>query len=564
MRIDFPVILGCSQQADPLRLPDGMCTFVRNSRPNNGNLRPMALRSTVASVPVGRRSIHRMRHSSGTAWLSWTQDMVHVISGFDREDTQNRLYFTGAAGGPRWADQTMAIATAPYPTTTRPLAVNAPISAPLLEIDDAGVSDTTETRYYVSTFVNDLGWESAPSPPAMIVCKTDAKIRIHGLEDAASGQSINRRRIYRTKTGTSSATEFFFLKELVYASGGQEWTEDGTALTNDVLVTAGTTTLGAWIPCPSDARFLTKLWNGMAAVIVGKSIRVCVANTLYAWPLDQEIVFADEPVGMATWGQNLLVLTKGATPSLITGQDPMSLSEQPLEGLPFNGACISPHSILSVGHGVVWAGPDGLNYYGSLGAKVLTAGIFEPDEWRRMGPENFHAGQFEGMVLMASSSMLVRETASTDVTAKLGLLVDPAATAGAFFIDVDGDVLHKDPITSELFCLDSTTGNITELQRNVGTSYGAAVAYSKEYRTPSGNLGYCRVLSKHYPVAVTLIGDGAVVDTITVTDDDVWNFVSGIECQSWQIKVEVAAATSTRPPQVTSVHLADDPMELLP
>lgn len=564
MRLDFPAILGLSQQADPLRLPDGMCTFVRNSRPNNGNLRPMSLRSTVTSVPVGRRSIHRMRHSTGTEWLSWAQDLVHVISGFDREDTQNRLYFTGATGGPQWTDQTMAIATAPYPTTSRPLAVNAPVNAPLLSITTAGASTTDETRYYVTTFVNDLGWESAPSPPAMIVCKTDAVVRVHGLENAPSGQSINRRRIYRTKTGTSSATEFFFYKELVYASGGQEWTEDGTPLSNDVLVTAGSTTLGAWLPCPSDAKFLTKGWNGMAFVLTGKSVRACVANTLYAWPLDHEIVLADEPVGHAVWGQNLLVLTKGNVPSIITGQDPLSLSEQPLDGLPFNGACVSPHSILSVGHGVVWAGPDGLNYYGAMGAKVLTAGIFEPDEWRRLGPENFHAGQFEGMVLMVSNTMQVRETPTTDVTARLGLMIDPGSPAGAFLIDVEGDVLHKDPVTSELFCLNSTTGNITELQRNVGTSYGAAVAYSKEYRTPSVNLGYCRVLSQHYPVSVTLIGDGEVRDTITVTDDDVWNFVGGYECQRWQIKVEVLPTTSARPPQVTSVHLADDPMELLP
>lgn len=564
MRLDFPAILGLSQQADPLRLPDGMCTFVRNSRPNNGNLRPMSLRSTVASVPVGRRSIHRMRHSTGTAWLSWAQDLVHVISGFDREDTQNRLYFTGATGGPQWTDQTMAIATAPYPTASRPLAVNAPINAPLLSITTAGASTTDETRYYVTTFVNELGWESAPSPPAMIVCKTDAVVRVHGLENAPSGQSINRRCIYRTKTGTSSATEFFFYKELDYDSGGQEWTEDGTPLSNDVLVTAGSTTLGAWLPCPSDAKFLTKGWNGMAFVLTGKSVRACVANTLYAWPLDHEIVLADEPVGHAVWGQNLLVLTKGNVPSIITGQDPLSLSEQPLDGLPFNGACVSPHSILSVGHGVVWAGPDGLNYYGAMGAKVLTAGIFEPDEWRRLGPENFHAGQFEGMVLMASNSMLVRETPTTDVTARLGLMIDPGSPSGAFLIDVEGDVLHKDPVTSELFCLNSTTGNITELQRNVGTSYGAAVAYSKEYRTPSVNLGYCRVLSQHYPVSVTLIGDGEVRDTITVTDDDVWNFVGGYECQRWQIKVEVAPTTATRPPQVTSVHVADDPMELLP
>lgn len=562
MRIDIPAFLGCNQQADPLRLADGVGTFIRNCRPGNGNLRPMRTRSPVASVPVGRRSIHRFKHSTGTAWLSWANDLVHVITGFDREDTQARVYFTGAPGGPAWTDQTMALAGAPFPTASRPLRVDAPVNAPVLTVETVGVSSTDETRYYLTTFVNDLGWESAPSPAVAIVCKTDAKVKLSSLENAPSGQYINRRRVYRTKTGTSSATEFFFLKELVYASGGQEWTEDGTALSNDVLATAGSTVLGAWVPCPNDARFLTQMWNGMASVIVGKTVRTCVANTLYAWPLDQEIVLADEPVALATWGQNLLVLTKGSVPSLITGQDPLSLSEQPLEGLPFNGACVSPASVVNLGHGVAWAGPDGLNYYGAMGAKVLTAGLMEPDEWRRLGPENFHGGQLEAMVMMASTAMQVRQTPSSSITAKLALLVDPAAPTGLFFVDVDGDVLHKDAASSELFCLDSATGSITEMLRQVGDDFGQALVYSKLFRTPSTNLGYGRVFSNSYPVTVTLFGDGAQVDEVNVMDDSVFTLAGGYEAQQWQVRITVPAGEHDLDPQITAAMFGDDPMEL--
>lgn len=562
MRIDIPSFVGCNQQADPLRLPDGVGTFILNSRPGTGNLRPMRTRTAVATVPATRRSIHRYKHSGGAAWLSWSNDLVHVVTGFDREDTQSRIYFTGATGGPAWTDQTMALAAAPFPTSSRPLKVSAPVNGPVLTVDTLGTSATEETRYYLTTFVNDLGWESAPSPAVAVVCKTDAKVKLSSLENAPSGQFINRRRIYRTKTGTSSATEFFFLKELVYASGGQEWTEDATTLSNDVLTTAGRTVLGAWVPCPDEAKFLTQMWNGMASVIVGKTVRTCVANTLYAWPLDQEIVLADEPVALATWGQNLLVLTKGKVPSLITGQDPLSLSEQPLEGLPFNGACVSPASVLNIGHGVVWAGPDGLNYYGAMGAKVLTAGLIEPDEWRRMAPEIFHGGQLGDMVLMASTAMQVRETRTSTITAKLGMLIDPAAPSGLFFIDVDGDVLHKDAASSELFCLDSVTGSITELQRQVGSEFGQAYAYSKVFRTPSTNLGYGRVIADRYPVTVALIADGAQVDEVSVPDDSVFTMAGGYEAQQWQVKVTVPAATSSVEPAVTAVMLSDDPMEL--
>lgn len=565
MRIDIPAFLGCNQQADPLRLADGVGTFIRNSRPGNGNLRPMRARTPVATVPAGRRTIHRYKHSNGTAtaWLSWSNNMVHVVNGFDREDSQSRIYFTGAPGGPAWTDQTMALATSPYPTSSRPLKVDAPINKPILTIETAGVSTTDETRYYVTTFVNDLGWESAPSPLATVACKADATIKLSSLENAPSGQEINRRRIYRTKTGASSATEFFFLKELTYASGGQEWTEDGTALSNDVLATQGRTVLGAWVPCPTNATFLTNMWNGMASVIVGKTVRTCVANTIYAWPLDQEIVLSDEPVALATWGQNLLVLTKGNVPSLITGQDPLSLSEQPLEGLPFNGACVSAASVVNLGHGVAWAGPDGLNYYGAMGAKVLTAGLIEPDEWRRLGPENFHGGQLEAMVMMASTAMQVRQTQASTITAKLGLLVDPAAPSGLFFIDVEGDVLHKDPATSELFCLDSTTGSITELQHQVGDDFGSAVAYSKIFRTPSTNIGYGRVISTRYPVTLTLFADGAQVDELSVLDDRVFTLSGGYEAQEWQVRITTPVCESAIDPSVTAVMLSDDSMELV-
>lgn len=563
MRIDITSFNGCNLQADPLRLPDGLGAWIIDSRPVNGNLRPFARRQAVATLPTGRRSIYRMGSGTAANWLTWSNELVHVITGFDREDTQGRIYFTGATGGPQWTDNTMALASQPYPAASRPLAVSAPVNAPVLTVQGAGTSSTEETRTYVTTFVNDLGWESAPSPAATVVCKADATVRLSSLEDATSGQGTNRRRIYRTRSGTSASTEFFFLAELVYASGGQQWTEGGAALSNDVLRTAGATTLGAWLPCPHDATWLTKLWNGMASVIVGKTVRVCVPNTLYAWPLDQEIVLADQPVAKATWGQNVLVLTDGGVPSIITGQDPMSMSEQPLEGLPFNGACVSPASVLSLGHGVVWAGPDGLNYYGSMGAKVLTAGLIEPNEWRKMRPETFHAAQLEGLVLLASTSMRVSPAGGQATTGAFGMLVDPGGSLGLHFMTIDGDVLFKDPRTSELFCLATQTGQLTELQRQDAGQFVDCRARSKVFRTPRTNMGYARVIATSYPVTLTLFADGLQVTQQDAVDDDVFALPSGYESGVWQVEVAMSARAAAEPPQVTSVHLADDPLELM-
>src|SRR5690606_17606941 len=108
-----------------------------------------------------------------------------------------------------------------------------------------GSSATEEARYYVTTFVNDLGWESGPSPFARIDCKDDALVTLSNLEAAPAGNyGINRRRIYRTESGATGATEFFFEHELVYTGGGQSWTELTADLSTDVLTTQGNDDLG--------------------------------------------------------------------------------------------------------------------------------------------------------------------------------------------------------------------------------------------------------------------------------------------------------------------------------
>ena len=545
MRIDVAGFLGANTHLNKVMLPDSVGTVSLNQAPSRGDLQPWRQPETVASVPPGRRTIYRMGRSSpvdGQHWLSWST-VVHAIRGFDREDTQERTYLTGATGGPSWTDNTLALASAPYPTATRPLGVIAPLNAPVLSIATLGSSTNEETRYYLTTFVNDLGWESAPSPPARIVCKVDAAIKLSSLENAASGQGINRRRIYRTKSGATGATEFFFYKELVYASGGQEWTEDGTALSNDVLQTAGSTVLGAWLPCPQDARCLTQLWNSMAAVISGKAVRPCVAGTLYAWPLDYEIVLSDTPVALAVWSQNLLVLTTGRVPSLITGQDPASLSELPLEGLPFNAACQSETSVVSYGHGVSWAGPDGLCYYGASGPKVITAGLIHPRDWRQLNPSSMVGCQFYGLAVVFFN----------DGTSWRGFIVDPINPTGVYWLSEGYAAAWADPLTSSMFVL-AADGSIRKW--DAGSALMTASFTSKAFRTPSINMAYARVIADAYPVTFKLIADGALAHHAVVQDDGVFGLPGGYEAQVWQIAVETSAGS------ITSAHMADNVEEL--
>ncbi|WP_230685400.1 hypothetical protein, partial [Streptococcus pneumoniae] len=83
-------------------------------------------------------------------------------------------YYTGD-GTPKWTDNSIGLTGGPpYPQASRELAVPAPTTAPAIALTTDGTG-TDATRYYVETFVNDLGWESAPSPISTgLVCKPGA------------------------------------------------------------------------------------------------------------------------------------------------------------------------------------------------------------------------------------------------------------------------------------------------------------------------------------------------------------------------------------------------------
>ena len=555
MKLDFAGWLGANTQINKMLLAEGVGTDSQNQAPGRADLRPWHVPSTVTNVPYDtqRKSLYRMGRATASDtlyWLSWST-VVHAIRGFDAEDLQERTYFSGAAGGPAWTDNTMALPSTPYPTSSRPLGVPGPTAAPILAIDTAGSSTDQEVRTYVTTFVNDLGWESAPSPPATITCNTDALITVSNMEAAPSGNyGINRRRIYRTQTGSTSAE--FFLEydlssaDLVYTGGAQSWTESTAAVSSyDPLETQ--TTLGGWLPCPSDATCLTQLWNMMAAVITGKSLRFCVAGTIYAWPYDYELVIADQPIALGVWGQNLLVLTAGRFPSLITGQDPASMSEQPINDFPFNGACQSVTSVISFPHGVAWAGPDGLCYLGASGSRVITSGLIHPADWQALGPSTMVCSQFYGMAVV-----FYYDTAAT---AWKGFMVDPINPTGIYWLSQGYQAVYADPLTSSMFVLD-TMGHIQKW--DAGASFMTATFTSRAVRTASANMGFARVLADSYPVTLSVIADGVTRATRSITSDDVFSLPGGYEAQVWQVHVETTGAP------ITSAHIAETDVELLP
>lgn len=510
--------LGANQALHPLLLPDSVGVTSTNQKPGRGDLRPWKAPSTVATVPSGRQTIYRMGRSVASDtnyWLTWTTD-VHAVRGPNAADTAERTYYTGS-GTPKWTDTTKALASPPYPTSSRELGLPAPASACTLSAT-GGVSETTESRYYTYTYVTDIGEESAPAAPSTeLVCKTDDTVTINSLAAAPGGSyGISNIRIYRTQTGQSGDTNFFFVKEI--SSSLSTTTDTGGTLGEALPSTT-------WLAPPTDLTWLTGLWNGMMAGISGRSIRFCEAFVPYAWPAAYEILPTTvTPVALATFGQNLVMLTDG-NPSIITGGSPDAMDEAPLE---FPQACVAPKSAVGVGFGVAWASPDGLAFVGQGGARMLTEGVMTRDDWQALVPSTIQACCYER-----------RYIGFYNDGSRKAFMIDPANAQGIYFIDFGVDALYLDDVQDALYVLDGTSIKKWDTGSALTTTFK-----SKLFRSPRPVSAYtcAEVTADSYPATFKLYADGALKHTQTVTSAAPFRMPGGYRAQTWQIEVSTTGA----------------------
>lgn len=406
---------------------------------------------------------------------------------------------------------------------------------------DPGSLGSRQTRFYVYTYVSDWGWESPPSPVSnQADALTASVVVIGGFSTPPAGNyGINRIRIYRTQTGSSGATEFFFLREIAI---GTTTTQDDNRTLGEVLPTT------TWVPAPGDLSHLTAGWNGMLFGISGGGLRACEPYVPYAWPLQYEILPPDsKAVALGVFGQAVLVLTNGR-PLLVSGSSPDSLDQQPLE---MPQACIAPRSVASMGAGVAWASNDGLCWYGQGGARILTAGLLTREQWLALNPASMIGCMVEGLYFCSYD----------DGAGRKSFMLDPLNPTGLYFMDAGFTAMHFDELQDQLYVL-----NGTSVQRwDAAATFMTALARSKEHRLPRPeNLGWIEVVSDSYPVTVrvdcmnipasevtalvtldprlTAPTPTSIRYTTTITGRDPQPLPGGWLADDWQIEVETTGA----------------------
>ena len=411
--------------------------------------------------------------------------------------------------------------------------------------------DTLYSYYYVYTYVNDWGWESAPSPISAVCTKgaSDSATITNFASPPSGNYNIVSMNLYRTQTDGAGNAGFYFFENIAV---GTSTTQD----TNQTLGEAIPTT--TWIPAPgipwggtggvteANLQFLTPMWGGMLAGIVGKSVRMCVPNTYYAWPEAYSIVPPDgTPVALGVYEQTMIVLTT-STPLIVSGSYPDSMDQMPL---PMAQACIAPRSVVSMGTGVAWASEDGLCWIDSNGPRMLTSGIMLRDDWQAMNPASIIGTMYEGMYF---GSYL-----PVGASSRLGFMISPAG-GGIYFLSQGFDGAFYDTVSNQLYVLQS--GQINKWEH--GSTMMQATFLTKVFHQPwPVTMSFAKVVADQYPVTFTMWADGVQRYTYSVPNYKAFPLPSGFRAEDWQFQLQTSSSGTA--PAIQGCVVASSMAELM-
>ena len=523
MKITISGFQGANRAVHPKLLQESVGVDSLNQKPGRGDLRPWKAPLAVATVPTGAKSLYRMGRdiaSDNLYWLSWNKP-VQISQGFETDDTTERTYYTGD-GTPKVTDTTLALATTPYPMAARELGVPRPANMLLAQITEvpapAGSADAQmETVFYVYTYVSDWGAESMPAPVSQQVDKRRSDtVTLTGFSAPPAGNyGVQTIRVYRTQANSNGAA-FYFMKEVPL--GTQSVIDDGSDL-GEVLETSN------WAMPPADLSNLTSLWNGILAGISGNSVRFCEAYVPYAWPPEYDAIPPDgTPIALGVFGQSLLVLTTGR-PLLLAGSSPESMDQQPLE---IPQGCVAPRSVVSMGNGVAWSSNDGLCWYGSGGARILTAGIMTREDWQALRPSTIVGCMYEGLYFGSYDNGSGRK----------GFMIDPNSPQGIYFLSKGFEAMHFDELQDQLYVVDGA-----EVKRWDAGSPLTAVFKSKVFKMPyPTNFSCGELIADGLPVQVSIFADGGLVHSQTISERGPFRLPAGFMATDWQVQISTAGA----------------------
>ncbi len=498
---------------------DETATQAVNVNLSNGELRALentAVSATQPQLPANCRTLFKY----GTKFLAWSQ-FVEAIPSPVIGDPYDRVYFTGT-DKPRVARNDQVNGAGVLPTTSFPLGVPAPSSAPTISYStaagDPAKADDDVTRYYGITYVTSTGEESALSPVSarVVVLQPNDTVTLTWPTLASNPNNITHVRLYRTETGAAE-TAFFRVVQLPIAT------------TNYVdNVPAGQ--LGAQLATldyaepPATMRGICSIAGGITLGFDDRTLLVSEAYEPYTYPKIYRQTTKFKIVGICPMSSGAVIGTEGH-PYLVTGTMPGAIMLTQLDE-PY--PCVSRRSMVNMDGFAMYASQDGLVGASSGGAQLLTSNVLSPDQWRAMKPETMHAYYHDGLYIAFYGDV-------NNTGAGVGALIYDPKRKDIMFVDFYATAGYRDLASDTLFLVISQ--QLCEWRKGALRSY---IWQSKVFQTPLMSFAAVKVKAMDITgVKVTVYGNEQAILTYTYPSNDQTPLRLPPDCyERWQIKVE--------------------------
>ncbi len=485
-------------------LPDTHAASCEGAALDTGSL--TAFRESVErwETPSAAESIYL----HGAEWLSWDTD-ADAAPGPVASD---RLYITRAGNPPQMR----------IDGTNYPLAITNPTVRPTATVNGTVNAELATAMVFAYSWVTSLGEESALSPASpQVLASPGNTVTVGGMPSSfQTGRMIVGKRIYKSETSASGATEFFFVAQVPAANVSYVWDPD-LAPIQEAAPNQG------FRPPADNLQGLTAMPNGIMAAFRGKELWFCEPYQPHTWPLRYVLTTNDFIVGLAAFGSSLAVLTTGMS-YVVQGLHPESMSMDKIEGgLP----CVAKRSIVDMGYAAIYASPDGLVSINSSGAQLISEALWTAADWAKMQPHNIRAARYgqRYAFLYLTGDDPNRRLAMVDTTGAQPFLVRAVET---------GRSLFTHPATGDLFILAAGGRRVFKFNPDVGT-FKPYVWKSKPFRTlDSQSFGAVQVDTEGVSGEVTTIihADGAELHRSDARNRP-FRLPAG-SAKSWQIELQ--------------------------
>lgn len=491
------------------QLPDEYASRAVNCRMESGALEPVNGLTFHSQLEDPAKTLFK----NGTSFLAYDA-VVEVLPG---PTATERLYVFGDG-----------IPTMQVGNDTYPLALPAPDLPPTVANLIEPNADTIETILYAFTYVTIFNEESAPSPLSEpLDWSYPVVVRISDIAAPPAGRGIDRIRVYRSSTSATGISDLYYAFEIPYVDT-VDHSMEVTPLNEPVSTNDHDTP-------PDDLRGVISMPNGMMVGHTDREIFFCEPYQPHAWPTKYSLLVDYDIVGLAAFGSQLAVMTRG-TPYRGAGSHPDTFQLERIEELL---PCLSAQSIVDLGYAAAYASTDGLVTITGTGAQLISKPLFTTKQWHRMDPQTIRAAGHKGRYVFAFDGSLPTgdETFGLiDLSGDQPFFLRGEIKANALFADIrSGTLYFQDNTDNAIYVWDDLDTNI--MQDLEWTSppidTGFPVSFAAVYVEGTA----------HGPFSCTVYADGAEVGTITELNTP--KRLKARKSQHWHMEITGRATIDT-------------------